>query len=443
MLCMKAYKLLSYAAIALLMAVSCGKKDPDIDPNHPSEPCTPEESKEIVEDAIVKFTDAIDSKDIEKLNDYASTVSETISNSNTENLEEWIADALEKIEKYSEYYATKANVYEVYDFEATYSLSTISGHFELVGNEWKCTKADDLLLKFKDEKGKECEISLVGSGKSSTIMIEDCFDSDEYDQDWDGDGIISDWEKGGYYNENGDYVKGYRDKMKVSVTVPENIKLTAKYGSEKYVDVQLKTSFNVNGALNIDNYEINVPAVNSAVASISGDFNLLDYSLNLSEFSKNSGKGAFSATLKKGKEFLASAKMNIEGFNVQDNVDNDVEINKMTVDFDVLGDVQLKGSISSAAFESESYDPHDEAQVREIADKISKAMDLGIYFGSSTKQASIKVAPYCDEGYWDYEPVLVFDDGTSYSFEDYFNENDFSELIDKWEELLELFEDLS
>lgn len=440
---MKTLRLISYAAISLIMAVSCGKKDPDIDPDHPSEPCTPEESKEIIEDAIVKLTDAIDSKDIEKINDYASTVSETISNSNTENLEEWISEALEKVQKYSEYYATKANVYEVSDFEATYSLSTISGHFELVGNEWKCSKADDLLLKFKDEKGKDCEISLVGSGKSSTIMIEDCFDSDEYDQDWDGDGIISEWEKGGYYNENGDYVKGCRDKEKISVVVPENIKLTAKYGSEKYVDVQLKTSFNVNGALNIEDYEINVPAVNSAVASISGDFNLLDYNLNLSEFSKNAGKGAFSATFKKGKELLASAKMDIDGFKVTDDVDNDVEINKMTVDFDVIGDVQVKGSLYSEAFKAETYDPRNEAQVREIADKISKAMDLGIYFGSNVKQASVKVAPYFDEGYWDYEPVLVFNDGTSYSFEEYFNENDFSELLDKLEELFEIFEDFS
>lgn len=455
---MKRIKLISLIVISMAIVFSCDK-DPDILPkpddsgevtpggNGEDDPApggdeektyTPEESKAVVEDALIKLSDFINEDDLEKINDFASNVSETISNSNKENLEEWAAEALEKIQKCSEYYATKSFVYEVNDFEALYSLSAFSGHFELVGNDWICTEADDLALKMKDNQGKDCEVTLVGSGKETLVMISDAASSGEYGgYDVNGDGVIDAYE--GFYNDDGDFVIGYSESSKISVLIPEKIDLVAKYGSEQYVNLHLNTEFKVDGALEIGDYDLNVPAINTAIASISGTVSLLDYKLDLSELSLKSGNGVFSANFCKGSENLISAQINMDGFKVIDNVDKDVEMDKVTLKIDVVGDLQIDGVINSDALKSVYIDPYSESEVKNYVDLLNKNTDIGVYFGTQTRQASIKFVPYYDEGCWDYNAVIAFEDGTTYSFEEYFDEGHFATLIEKLDDLMELF----
>jgi hypothetical protein len=64
-----------------------------------------------------------------------------------------------------------------------------------------------------------------------------------------------------------------------------------------------------------------------------------------------------------------------------------------------------------------------------------------LYYNSDTRQASIALEPFENEDryekYWYSEPVLKFDDGTSYStFEAFFDKTSFKEVIDNFNKLI-------
>ena len=72
-------------------------------------------------------------------------------------------------------------------------------------------------------------------------------------------------------------------------------------------------------------------------------------------------------------------------------------------------------------------------------------MNLNLYYYKASKpSAKFELrafeGEYDDE--WSVEPVIVFEDETSYSIEKYFNEEDFKKLIKAIERLGEDYEDL-
>ena len=78
----------------------------------------------------------------------------------------------------------------------------------------------------------------------------------------------------------------------------------------------------------------------------------------------------------------------------------------------------------------------------------NELMNINLFYdGSSTTQAYVKLEPFREEGWyddefwWEAEPVIYFYDGSSYStFETFFNEYDFDNVIDAFEELIEDYE---
>ena len=78
-----------------------------------------------------------------------------------------------------------------------------------------------------------------------------------------------------------------------------------------------------------------------------------------------------------------------------------------------------------------------------------KLADFNLFYdNTSTKQASVVLDPFLDYEYdgeqeWEYEPVMVFFDGSSNSaFGNFFNEKDFKSLIKMYENMLGDYEDL-
>ena len=68
-------------------------------------------------------------------------------------------------------------------------------------------------------------------------------------------------------------------------------------------------------------------------------------------------------------------------------------------------------------------------------------MAIGVYYdGNNTLQATLGLEPYYETGYgyngrgWEVMPVIRFADGTSYSFESFFDEEEFSGLFDALED---------
>ena len=94
---------------------------------------------------------------------------------------------------------------------------------------------------------------------------------------------------------------------------------------------------------------------------------------------------------------------------------------------------------------------HDEATFKENLKQANALLHFGTYFNNGkTKQTDVFLgAKYydtpwdtADKGYWRYEPVLSFDDSTSYFFADYFTASAFKSLVDSFNGLLDSFKEL-
>lgn len=432
---MKFVKLFFTAGIIMLLGTSCGEKDA---PEN-GKVYDPEESREIFEEVATRFVEKIKTDEIDKVADFANTVIELIDNSDVSAIEDWADDLAESMEKYVENYATKATVYEVSDFTGLYSLSKFKGHFELKNNVWVRTDADDLQFIMKDSAGKQYSLKLVTSGKTSTVELYDDNDVREYDGDWDQDGIISEWEKGGYINENGDYVKGRKSHEKVTVVVPENIDLVAKLDSEEYIRIKLHTECNDFGPIEKD-YDVDCNVINAAIASITGEIKLLDYQFQINELKTGNGKPAVGLKLAKGNENLLVFNVKADGFKF----DLDYpELNKVELSADLLGEIQIKGTANCKDIINLESHNEDEKLFKKDVDLVNDNIDIGVYFGNSTRQATVQFAAFYDKEFdgWYAKPVIVFEDGTSYAIDDYFSEIEFDELSEKIEKILEEIED--
>jgi hypothetical protein len=76
-------------------------------------------------------------------------------------------------------------------------------------------------------------------------------------------------------------------------------------------------------------------------------------------------------------------------------------------------------------------------------------MDVNMYFdNTSTKQATVKLEPFQEDDwygyrYWESEPVIYFQDGTSYStFEAFFDADDFGNSVNAFEKLIERYRNM-
>ena len=124
---------------------------------------------------------------------------------------------------------------------------------------------------------------------------------------------------------------------------------------------------------------------------------------------------------------------------------------------DVLGKVQLKGTVSDAhqlfdyLDEADDKD-EDESAFKQALTNANKCYTANIYYnGTSVKQAYMSLEPMPDRWTdwnntihteWEMEPTINFPDGTSYSFEKYFTEDDFKKLIDAVEDQSDKAEDM-
>lgn len=431
---MKTIRLISLAGLVLTALVSCKPAEKD---KEDMTIYTPEENKEIIENAVNEVVDLISKDDVQKLKDFFVSVNEAVENCDAEALDAWAEEAVNKIEQYSEKYATKADVILEETMIAVFDLAAFNGHLELKDNKWVCTKADDLQIKMKDSRGNDCVLSLVSSGKKARVNVTDIVDVYEYkDQDYDGDGIISDWEKGGYNNENGDYVAGQKRCSNITVVMPEKTVMTVTCGKEKYIDAQLNTSFNANGPFVEGDYVINDKAANAAIATMSLSFDVLGYKFAIDDISAKAGKGNIEFSVTKGKVKMLSAHVWTDMYKFSQ---DDVEINTVNMSISLIDAVRIEGTLDIKAMRKIEFDYENEAAFKKAVEQLNTTIDLSVYTASDAKQATIKFEPFFDGEWWDFEPVIVFEDGTSYAFDEYFDEKSFSEAIEKLESIFELF----
>lgn len=483
---MKKNKMFALTAAAMLCAGLCvtscgddpvapsggeGGEDGPVVVTDDEEVMSPAKQKQYLEEVGLELNSKLRAEDFRHYTDLADYVGETYGDDyEWDNIGDWAEDILDGLmgsvvkqtqetekDEWTDYYygTTYTYLYNYYynHYKSTILASNFLGHWTARNGKWTYTKADDLQFIFQNEKGQQCVLKVTTSGKVTKVHMMDLDDETK-------------WESLGETAENTYSYNEYYDRTEYTIGVPEKIEVTLTEGGTTLISQTL----NIN------------------LASLSGEeFDLSKSSMTFSSETKMSNgymvkventqytakAASTKATLTKNNEVLITATLSTNLANVPkvtltswyDLDDDELEdlFDKTTgqnaiMSLDVLGKVQLKGTITDVRQFIDFMDTADDNDQNESAYKraivnANTCFNIGLYYnGGKTRQAQMLLEPFKHEGYdfygmssssyWDCEPILVFGDNTSYSLEEYFNEKDFKALIDALEEQEDVLEDM-
>lgn len=435
------------AALGMPVVSSCSEDDPenpevpppgeggDEDPDDPSGGDTPggtatlsvSQQKQKLKDAGLELTGKFSASDFRYYSDLSEHVDGTLfEDYRTTELEDWYEDCLDVITSFL-HKEESSNPWG-YNYVTTYNkriyaASAFKGHFKAQNGRWVRTDADDLQFTFPDQTGATCVVRLAAGGRTKTVYVSDT-------EDWD-------WA----------YDTQYITVRENYLSVPENVTLTLTQNGLTKVSVSVKTDLS---SMAGEEFDLSRDAF-SATADVKVD----SYAWTVSRAAyRAGGQAGLASELKKGGQLLLSVKASADrlGFDADDEL---TAGDKVTFEADVLGKVQFKGEISNIKdfvnyLKRADENNDSESSFKSNLNMAGNLLKTGVYYdGNPTRQAGVKLepfsyrAPWGGEDWW-YEPVIYFDqDGSSVSIlEDFFNEEDFGEVIDKFEQLVEDFREM-
>lgn len=357
-------------------------------------------------------------------------------------------------------------------------------------------------------RGKNYEARLVSSGKVTKAyyhyMYYSSYESSWYDGYWDDEKSVwvpayFDYTTGEWIPYDKEKVKYiWEDDFKFNIGVPENIEVGLYEDGKPMATIHIKTKQSFTAA-----------GLNPAVDNFDYDINVFfnnGYELIMQDVAYDGAKSnaSFGMTFKKDGQSLvsgaAAGSVNIENavYEYQYSYDDDYEearkyttvkvnhANNINLLVDILGEVQFKGTCSDAEELNEAIDNYydalsywddsstgtaathtpDEVAAARYLNNINAKLDLNVYYDNdySKKQARVEFemnkykvdwdpnddGNYDNDYYYDLMPVIVFNDNSRYTIDDYFTEEAFEHLLEKadgfaadYEELFgEYFDDL-
>ncbi len=377
-------------------------------------------NKKKLNDAAKAFMAEIDASAFDRIRDLADYMSETVYDSNSDEVDDWFEACLEVCEnKFSD-----SHVMNVF------AASSFTGKFALRSNSWvKTVDADYLEFTFRDESDRTCVLTAKHSGKE-TLVHHDSFDTDDYDEGYDEYG---NWHSGTVFYEN-------------KFRIPENIHITLTQGGATLADVKVITKLDMRG----EEFNLQTDAATvTTVLSVGG------YTFNVQRVAfKANSDAALSASFSRGSKTLLTLNASVANPSY-DEYDDDVEAGAVVFSTDLMGLVQIKGNISDASdcasyLERLDENKHNEDRYRDCLTLVNGCIDAKLYLDNSDKYSAYVELQRTErkennwyygytERYWSCEPILIFPDGTGVSFNKYFDENSFANVIDRFERLLDDF----
>lgn len=441
------------------LSYSCSeenKVDKEIEPEIPeqSEALTPTEQKRKMETIANQFMAEVPSSDFRAIADLFNDLNQEYEDYDWDEAEDWMEECLDDCKEFlGESKETSGSSYGIYnyfytDYKALYMASNFAGHFTAQNGEWEYTKAKDLQFIMPKH---DCVVKLETSGEVKKVYL----------------GNIEEWTEGSYDYDyyTGQYVSNeYYDRMQTTIGVPEKITLTLTQGGSNVVKCVVTTDLS---GINDEKLDISKSGLSVTVLTELNN----GYKVNLSECDYKGNKSASCALTvsKKDKALLAMGvaadvvdlpSYNLDAF-VSDELDDDeledkledANVSKAFVKLDILGKLQVQGTVTDVRGFVRKIEKAEDNETKELAFKsyvnqANELMNINLFYdGSSTTQAYVKLEPFREEGWyddefwWEAEPVIYFYDGSSYStFETFFNEYDFDNVIDAFEELIEDYE---
>lgn len=369
-------------------------------------PTTVANQKQQLEATAKALMAKVDAQDFREIADAFNTVN--ADNIDDTDLEDWF-DACKDACLISSTSTKVAHLYQASKFYA---------QFELQNGRWvkKSGTASGLQFIFNGYK-----LEATCSGKETPVHHE-VFDDESYD-----------------------YRTGRETEYKNTFSIPENVTVTLTKDGRQLV----KTVVNTKLTINSSDGEVHIGRDNGEVTTT---VNVNNYIFIVEKALFNGGASAnasASAKFMKGEETLITFEAKGYG-NTTD--EDDPEVGSVSVDADFLGQVKVKGTISSVRkvsdfLDAADYNDNNEELFKQNIDNANKLIDLWLYTNGQ-KCAYLQYYPFGYSGYgreeWEYEEVIMFpgDDSGYETFEDYFDEDVFRGVIDTFESLVDDFDEL-
>lgn len=314
-----------------------------------------------------------------------------------------------------------------YKWEYTYTLffSNCTGIVTLGKHKAEFEESDKTMLIIEDVEGEDWEAVLVTKDLKTVFLGE-----------WvDVYPLFSDGELEETHN--------------ITVEIPKSLTFKVTRAGSFVGSVTLKFDYKISEeGLNYETDRINVSA----------EIKIDDLVMTLEQASVNAATGevVYSQALRKSDMLIFSQKLSagaVLNFDEDRNgvVSVEAEEVRANVEFNLLGELQLRGTCSDIMAMIEINDEYfeTERQCERAAERATELIDIKAYYDcTSTPQARIEFEPTSEyleylgqEKFW-VEPVIVFDDESRYSFDKYFKERDFKDLLENFEDFVLDYEEM-
>jgi len=247
------------------------------------------------------------------------------------------------------------------------------------------------------------------------------------------------------------------DTYRYNYTIPETINITLTWGGETILTAQVNSDYNASAktarlhtTVKTANLEVtrNMDITNTQIkyhlelivngtklaegdATVDGT-NLCDID-RIMRFVERCEDGSMSNPIYSlENEFLKTGKVTV-------NLLNRVKIDSAVEHFSLISDAL----VVDGYFDSLSESADAKNRVMAACDIINKNVESQVYFGASTTPGACMLveakkwqSEYSDYGWWEFAPVIAFEDGTRYYMDSYFSENNFASTIHVYDNLV-------
>ena len=327
-----------------------------------------------------------------------------------------------------DFYSEKQKSERKWEYTYNIFLSNCTGTVTLGKRAAEYAKSDATKLIIKDVNGEDWEATLV-SKNAKKVFLGEWIDT-YYDGYWDD-------EKYEWVDAEG------QDIYNVTVEIPSSLTFSVKRNGTFFAEVTASFDYKI-GSEGL-NYSSDSFGVSLKVA-----VDDLVYEIKKAAVNASTGDLEWGVSLSKNGMLLLSQSLAAHvDYELEEEdgeiVDGDVNAASFNVEFNVLGELQLKGSCQELHKLVEVFSDEfaSERECERGAERASELLDLKVYYDcTSTVQAEIDFEPVYDYGYYWIEPAIAFEDGSVYRFEKYFKERDFRDLIETFEDLVYDYEDM-
>ena len=423
----------------------------------------PSEQKVKISEVGQKLIDKVPSSEweayAELANDFANSVYVS-DDYDWGKVEDWFYDGMEEAYVEERTLKISSNQYtNEFITEVVILMANHTGLFTCTENGVTISDYDGTKAVFS-LNGKSYEAEIKSSGKV-TQAVYPWNSRDEYESYDYFDPAKGEWV---YTDSPVDYVG--IETISVTVGIPEKINVSIKEDGDYLaeIDIQFTPSFSK------ENINLTTDSFSTVFTVSMNGFEVVSEKI---AYDGAKGQASYKTALKKNGQtlFSSSASGDVQLKEETENHDDgDYKYNytyvivskakNIQADFDLLGEIQGKGSCTNAveAFESLNamwdalYSDYgnnpDLNEAERHLDNFNAKFNIGVYYdGGNKEQAKIKfdlsayANDYGDSSY-DLIPIIEFNDGSKYKIEEFFTEDAFEELIDNFYALCDSFSEV-